>query len=65
MTDHEEWLTGAEFATIAKVDIRSIRRWADKGIGPRPLRPPGTRVVRYRRSEVEAWLSGEPAEDAS
>lgn len=51
-------LTAAEFAAMARVTIRAVRRWADKGVGPRPRRPPGSRIVRYRHSEVEAWLGG-------
>lgn len=53
-----EYLTGEEFAERARVTIRAIRRWAAKGVGPQPLRPPGARIVRYRRREVEDWLNG-------
>jgi predicted DNA-binding transcriptional regulator AlpA len=59
MAEQEQLLTGAEFATMARVTIRAVRKWADRGIGPRPVRPSGSRIVRYRRSEVEEWLSGE------
>jgi hypothetical protein len=59
MISQGELMTAAEFAACAKVTIRAVRRWADKGIGPEPLRPPGARVVRYRRRDVDAWLSGE------
>lgn len=61
----QDVLTGAEFAELAKVTLRTIRRWAAHGIGPRPRRPPGSRLVRYRRSEVEAWLRGEHVREAS
>jgi hypothetical protein len=56
-------LTGAEFAALAKVTLRAVRNWAAKGIGPEPVRPPGSGMVRYRREEVEAWLSGQPVRD--
>lgn len=59
MNDRDEWLTAAEFADRAKVTIRAVRRWASQNIGPEPRRPPGARLVRYRRHEVDAWLSGE------
>ena len=58
MVAQDELMTAAEFAARAKVTIRAVRRWADRGIGPEPLRPPGARVVRYRCREVDAWLSG-------
>lgn len=59
----QELITGAEFAVMARVTIRAVRKWADKDIGPRPIRPPGSRLVRYRRTEVEAWLSGKPVRE--
>lgn len=60
MTDQDEFLTGAEFAALAKVTIRAVRRWATKGIGPAPVRPQGSGLVRYKSSDVHAWLTGEP-----
>lgn len=59
MTDQDDHLTGAEFAKLAKVTLRTVRRWAAEGVGPAPRRPPGSRLVRYQRSEIESWLSGE------
>jgi DNA-binding transcriptional MerR regulator len=58
-------LTGAEFARMAKVTLRAVRNWAAKGIGPEPVRPPGSGMVRYRRREVEDWLSGKPVREAA
>lgn len=60
--DVHEYLTGAQFAELAQVDIRTVRKWASRGVGPRPTRPAGSRIVRYWRSEVEAWLRGEPVQ---
>ncbi|MFC4092510.1 MULTISPECIES: helix-turn-helix transcriptional regulator [Micromonospora] len=37
------------------VSVRTLERWAQQGIGPRPVKA-GPRFVRYRASEVEAWL---------
>lgn len=59
MVDQNDLLTGAEFAAMARVTLRAVRKWAAKGVGPKPLRPPGSRLVRYRRDEVETWLHGE------
>lgn len=63
MEAQSELLTASEFAAMCRVTISAVRRWAAQGIGPRPLRPTGSRVVRYRRSEIEAWLSGQSIED--
>jgi excisionase family DNA binding protein len=60
----QDVLTAAEFAELAKVTVRTVRRWAAAGVGPRPRRPLGSRLVRYRRNEVEAWLSGEQVREA-
>ncbi|NRQ30684.1 AlpA family phage regulatory protein [Nonomuraea sp. NN258] len=38
------------------VSVRTLERWAELGIGPRPIRL-GPRLIRYRHAEVEAWLS--------
>lgn len=53
-------LTPAEFATMARVTVAAVRKWAARGVGPQPKRPPGSSLVRYERAEVEAWLRGEP-----
>lgn len=57
--DIHEYLTAVEFAERARVGLRAVRKWADKGVGPEPVRPAGTRIVRYRAREVEEWLNGE------
>jgi len=36
--------------------VRTLERWAKRGIGPRPIRV-GPRLVRYNPSEVDDWLS--------
>ena len=56
MTEDERLLTAADFAQLAKVTVRAVRRWAARGVGPKPIKPPGSRIVRYRQSEVDAWL---------
>jgi predicted DNA-binding transcriptional regulator AlpA len=60
MTNQHDLITADEYAAMARVTIRAVRKWAATGIGPRPLRPQGSRIVRYRRREIEAWLAGEP-----
>ncbi|WP_043615260.1 helix-turn-helix transcriptional regulator [Nonomuraea candida] len=39
------------------ISVRTLERWAELGIGPRPIRL-GPRLIRYRDAEVEAWLNG-------
>jgi hypothetical protein len=59
MTTKPDLLTPPEFAEMARVTLAAVRKWAARGIGPEPKRPPGTNLVRYRRADVEAWLNGE------
>ncbi len=56
MTEDDRLLTAADFAQLAKVTVRAVRRWAARGVGPAPIKPPGSRIVRYRQSDVDAWL---------
>lgn len=57
MNDQDLLLTAADFADRARVTVRAVRRWAAEGIGPIPIKPPGSRIVRYRKGEVDAWLT--------
>lgn len=52
----DEWVTRAELAHTARISVSTAKRWASKGIGPRPhkLSP---QTVRYRRDEVKQWMS--------
>lgn len=56
----EPLLTAAELAVIARVHVRTIRRWHELGEIPAGLRIGA--VVRWRRDEIEAFLrnSGKP-----
>ncbi|MFF0243970.1 helix-turn-helix transcriptional regulator [Streptosporangium sandarakinum] len=45
-----------DVAHICGVGVRTLERWAKQGIGPQPLKM-GPRLVRYRRGDVERWLS--------
>lgn len=59
MTERSEPLLRAQsVADLLGVSTSTLADWRKRGIGPRYLAPaPGTRWVRYRRSEVEAWLA--------
>ncbi|MEV4888981.1 helix-turn-helix domain-containing protein [Nonomuraea sp. NPDC055795] len=52
----------SEVAKRYKVSVRTLERWATRGIGPEPVRL-GPRLLRYRRAEVDAYASqsGQPA----
>jgi predicted DNA-binding transcriptional regulator AlpA len=49
-------LPRAVVAEHCGVTVRTMERWARQGIGPKPIKL-GPRLVRYRRDEVEQWLS--------
>ncbi|MGW0494990.1 helix-turn-helix transcriptional regulator [Streptomyces sp. NPDC003007] len=58
--DPDELLTPVEAARVAKLSVSTLKdkRW--KGTGPKfiKLSPGRGGRIRYRRSDVEAWLSG-------
>lgn len=49
------FITGDEVADLVRVHPATVRRWRAEGIGPRFVR--AGRLVRYRRADVDAWLS--------
>lgn len=55
-----ELLTQQETAALLKVSVSTLKRWRTVGTGPRYLRV--GRAVRYRRSDVEAWLRSHEGE---
>ncbi|SOB84238.1 helix-turn-helix domain-containing protein [Streptomyces sp. 1331.2] len=59
----EEWLTPAETAKLAKLTPGTLANHRYQGIGiPYTKLTPGRGGrVRYRRSDVEKWLSGDLA----
>ena len=50
-----ELLTTAEAAELCNIGERSLWRWSRCGIAPAPIHL-GGKVVRYRRSEILAWI---------
>lgn len=50
-----EWATPAEIAAWLQIPLATIYDWRHRGIGP-PVHKVG-RHLRYRRSELEAWLA--------
>jgi predicted DNA-binding transcriptional regulator AlpA len=54
MSDTDELLATSEFAEFIKRPPRTLERWRITGCGPRFVRC--GRSVRYKKSEVQAWL---------
>lgn len=52
----DEFLTVDDLAAWLRVKPQTIYQWNYAGTGPRPTKL-GARYVRYRRSDVEAWLA--------
>jgi excisionase family DNA binding protein len=55
MAKNDELLTVQQLAELLKVPVSTVYRWRYLGVGPRGIRVSG-RHVRYRRSDVEAYL---------
>lgn len=55
MAKGKEYLTVKQLAELLQVPVSTIYRWRHLGEGPRGIRVSG-RHVRYRRSDVEAFL---------
>ena len=53
-------LSQKEVAEMAGVDARTVRRWVASGL-LRQITPQGSRIARYRLSDVTAFF-GEPLE---
>lgn len=65
--DEPQWLTDDDIFAIYKIPKGTIRYYRHAGGGP-PYRRLSPRVVRYLRSDVEAWLDSKairPAGSAS
>lgn len=52
---HEPLLNLKELSELIGVPVNTLYRWRYRGEGPKGLRL--GRHVRYRRSDVEAWLA--------
>jgi excisionase family DNA binding protein len=53
-----EFMTTAEVADAFRVDRNTVLRWAKAGTLPSALTPGGHR--RYRRTDVLAYMNGDP-----
>lgn len=53
---NDEMLTPEELAAETKVPVRTLYAWRYQGTGPRSIKV--GRHLRYRRSDIDAWLDG-------
>lgn len=57
MSKANDILTTKELCQRLKISRQGLQKWRDKGLMPLPLKAPGGRTIRWRWSEIEAWLS--------
>lgn len=55
-TNPNELLLPATAAVILKLSPKTLEQWRWRGLGPKFLKC--GRFVRYRRSDIDDWLSG-------
>ncbi|MFB7474583.1 helix-turn-helix transcriptional regulator [Kitasatospora sp. NPDC056184] len=62
MSGADEWLTPSEVAAMTRLTVQTLsnHRWQGRGPAFTKLTPGRGGRVRYRRSDVERWLAGEP-----
>jgi excisionase family DNA binding protein len=60
--DDDVW-TPAEASGYLKVPIATLYQWRSRGLGPRAAKV--GKHIRYRRSDVDAWLEERVSEPGS
>lgn len=61
-SDRSRLSTAKETAADLGISVRTLRRLADAGKGPKPIRL--GRCLRWRAADIEAWVAaGCPTED--
>ena len=56
MEGSNTYLRTAEAARYCGVSPRTLEKWRVVGGGPYFIRPPGRRLVRYAKADLDAWL---------
>ena len=57
MADRPQWLTDREVSKMTGIALPTLRNWRHEGKGPK-FDKPTKKVVRYRLTEVEAFMEG-------
>jgi hypothetical protein len=52
----EQFMTTRDVSDLTRVPVETLRYWRGRGVGPAYVKPPGTRLVRYRAADVQRWL---------
>jgi predicted site-specific integrase-resolvase len=52
----DDLLDERDVAKVLKVSIRTVARWRRAGAVKIPFAPLGTRMIRYKRSDVQAFI---------
>jgi excisionase family DNA binding protein len=59
----EKWVTIQELADELGVDVQTVYQWNHRGTAPRRYRFGG--IVRYKRSDIDAWIDAHLDLDAT
>lgn len=59
MTNDDEIKTSNEVADRLKIKPKTLSEWRSKGKGPKFFRVGSTRTIRYRESDIKAWLDSQ------
>lgn len=57
-------LDAAELAALLRCSIRHVRKLHAEGALPRPIHL-GKKLIRYRRSDIERWLTADEPREIS
>ena len=55
-TDAPLLLTDAQAAALAGLSRRTVWSLVSQGLFPAPVKVPGVRMTRWKRSDVQAWV---------
>jgi hypothetical protein len=61
----QEYLDTEETARLVRRPPETLRYWRSRGVGPKWIKPPGTRHILYRRADVDEWLAAGEREAAT